>query len=105
MQIAYSGASFAGNSPTSSFATAEKATSSGKCEGTTSEREARVMRYREKRKRRRFEKQIRYASRKAYADTRPRIRGRFAKTPEEKQPPSPAPLNVSAQNGMGWFRS
>lgn len=37
------------------------------------------MRYREKRKNRRFEKTIRYASRKAYAETRPRIKGRFAK--------------------------
>nr|GEU54287.1 zinc finger protein CONSTANS-LIKE 5 [Tanacetum cinerariifolium] len=44
-----------------------------------SDREARVMRYREKRKNRKFEKTIRYASRKAYAETRPRIKGRFAK--------------------------
>ncbi|OEL27149.1 hypothetical protein BAE44_0011834 [Dichanthelium oligosanthes] len=43
------------------------------------EREARLMRYREKRKNRRFNKTIRYASRKAYAETRPRIKGRFAK--------------------------
>ncbi|CAL9205244.1 unnamed protein product [Musa hybrid cultivar] len=46
------------------------------------DREARVMRYREKRKSRRFEKTIRYASRKAYAETRPRIKGRFAKRSE-----------------------
>ncbi|XP_062229442.1 zinc finger protein CONSTANS-LIKE 5-like [Phragmites australis] len=45
-------------------------------------REARLMRYREKRKNRRFEKTIRYASRKAYAETRPRIKGRFAKRPD-----------------------
>lgn len=43
------------------------------------DREARVLRYREKKKARKFEKTIRYASRKAYAETRPRIRGRFAK--------------------------
>ncbi|KAH6774291.1 hypothetical protein C2S52_002754 [Perilla frutescens var. hirtella] len=43
------------------------------------EREARVLRYREKRKNRKFEKTIRYASRKAYAETRPRIKGRFAR--------------------------
>lgn len=43
------------------------------------DREARVMRYREKKKTRKFEKTIRYASRKAYAETRPRIKGRFAK--------------------------
>lgn len=46
------------------------------------DREARVLRYREKRKNRKFEKTIRYASRKAYAETRPRIKGRFAKRGE-----------------------
>eukprot|EP00262_Sarcandra_glabra_P020717 TRINITY_DN83_c0_g2_i1.p1 TRINITY_DN83_c0_g2~~TRINITY_DN83_c0_g2_i1.p1 ORF type:complete len:369 (+),score=3.24 TRINITY_DN83_c0_g2_i1:33-1109(+) len=47
------------------------------------DREARVLRYREKRKNRKFEKTIRYASRKAYAETRPRIKGRFAKRTTE----------------------
>lgn len=47
------------------------------------DREARVMRYKEKRKSRRFEKTIRYASRKAYAETRPRIKGRFAKRTDQ----------------------
>ncbi|XP_058067887.1 zinc finger protein CONSTANS-LIKE 4-like [Magnolia sinica] len=46
------------------------------------DREARVLRYREKRKNRKFEKTIRYASRKAYAEVRPRIKGRFAKRTE-----------------------
>ncbi|XP_041993748.1 zinc finger protein CONSTANS-LIKE 5-like [Salvia splendens] len=46
------------------------------------DREARVLRYREKRKNIKFEKTIRYASRKAYAETRPRIKGRFAKRSE-----------------------
>lgn len=46
------------------------------------DRKARVLRYREKRKNRKFEKTIRYASRKAYAETRPRIKGRFAKRTE-----------------------
>lgn len=45
-------------------------------------REQRVARYREKRKNRKFEKTIRYASRKAYAEVRPRIKGRFAKREE-----------------------
>ncbi|KAI3814716.1 hypothetical protein L1987_14360 [Smallanthus sonchifolius] len=49
------------------------------------DREARVMRYREKRKNRKFEKTIRYASRKAYAETRPRIKGRFAKRTESAE--------------------
>lgn len=46
---------------------------------TPMDREARVLRYREKKRNRKFEKTIRYASRKAYAETRPRIKGRFAK--------------------------
>ncbi|OIV90182.1 hypothetical protein TanjilG_01378 [Lupinus angustifolius] len=46
---------------------------------TTLEREAKVLRYREKKKTRKFEKKIMYASRKAYAETRPRIKGRFVK--------------------------
>ena len=49
---------------------------------TPEDREARVQRYREKKKRRKFEKTIRYASRKAYAEVRPRIKGRFAKRTE-----------------------
>uniref|UniRef100_A0A804R2E5 Uncharacterized protein n=2 Tax=Zea mays TaxID=4577 RepID=A0A804R2E5_MAIZE len=43
------------------------------------DREARVLRYREKKKSRKFEKTIRYATRKTYAEARPRIKGRFAK--------------------------
>nr|QNN88927.1 CONSTANS-like protein [Oncidium hybrid cultivar] len=55
----------------------------GSCgERSVMDREARVMRYREKKKNRRFEKTIRYASRKAYAESRPRIKGRFAKRKE-----------------------
>lgn len=46
------------------------------------ERKARVARYIEKRKTRTFENKIRYASRKAYAESRPRIKGRFAKKEE-----------------------
>uniref|UniRef100_A0A7N0TYE4 CONSTANS-like protein n=1 Tax=Kalanchoe fedtschenkoi TaxID=63787 RepID=A0A7N0TYE4_KALFE len=49
------------------------------------DREARVLRYREKRKNRKFEKTIRYASRKAYAETRPRIKGRFVKRTDPDQ--------------------
>ncbi|KAG8485027.1 hypothetical protein CXB51_021653 [Gossypium anomalum] len=50
--------------------------------GGSIDREARVLRYKEKRKNRKFEKTIRYASRKAYAESRPRIKGRFAKRTE-----------------------
>ncbi|KAK3037115.1 hypothetical protein RJ639_031534 [Escallonia herrerae] len=45
-------------------------------------REAKVLRYKEKRKARKFEKKIRYTSRKAYAHNRYRVRGKFAKRPQ-----------------------
>uniref|UniRef100_A0A0D3F7H2 Uncharacterized protein n=1 Tax=Oryza barthii TaxID=65489 RepID=A0A0D3F7H2_9ORYZ len=69
------------------------------------EREARLMRYREKRKNRRFDKTIRYASRKAYAETRPRIKGRFAKRTadaddDDEAPCSPAFSALAASDGV-----
>ncbi|XP_050216959.1 zinc finger protein CONSTANS-LIKE 4 [Mercurialis annua] len=60
------------------------------------DREARVLRYREKRKNRKFEKTIRYASRKAYAETRPRIKGRFAKRTDKE-----VEVNHSSLYGFG----
>lgn len=54
----------------------------GDAAGESLSRAERVARYREKRKNRRYEKTIRYASRKAYAEVRPRIKGRFAKKEE-----------------------
>ncbi|XP_057957095.1 zinc finger protein CONSTANS-LIKE 4 [Malania oleifera] len=60
------------------------------------DREARVLRYREKRKNRKFEKTIRYASRKAYAETRPRIKGRFAKRSEIQVDVDPMYLSPAA---------
>ncbi|KAI4996526.1 hypothetical protein ZWY2020_051446 [Hordeum vulgare] len=72
---------------------------------TMQEREAKVMMYREKRKRRRYDKQIRYESRKAYAELRPRVNGRFAKVPEAVVSPSPptSPHDPSKLH-LGWFR-
>jgi len=70
-------------------------------------REARLMRYREKRKNRRFEKTIRYASRKAYAETRPRIKGRFAKRADhdaddaEAEAAVPSPASYVLDFGYG----
>ncbi|KAL2925825.1 Zinc finger protein CONSTANS-LIKE 4 [Bienertia sinuspersici] len=67
------------------------------------DREARVLRYREKRKNRKFEKTIRYASRKAYAETRPRIKGRFAKRSDVEAEISAASVNglFAADPGYG----
>ncbi|XP_076897496.1 zinc finger protein CONSTANS-LIKE 5-like [Bidens hawaiensis] len=64
------------------------------------DREARVMRYREKRKNRKFEKTIRYASRKAYAETRPRIKGRFAKRTESGDSEADRWLFATADYGV-----
>lgn len=69
------------------------------------DREAKVMRYKEKRKRRRYEKQIRYASRKAYAEMRPRVKGRFAKVPDGEAPAPPAVGYEPSRLDLGWFRS
>ncbi|KAL5972416.1 Zinc finger protein CONSTANS-like [Asimina triloba] len=49
----------------------------------TASRDNAVMRYKEKKKNRKFEKKIRYASRKARADVRRRVKGRFVKRSEE----------------------
>lgn len=57
-------------------------------------RAERIALYREKRKNRKFEKTIRYASRKAYAEVRPRIKGRFA-TPAEV-----LAMKAAAANGL-----
>ncbi|KAI3747959.1 hypothetical protein L6452_10723 [Arctium lappa] len=66
------------------------------------DREARVLRYREKKKTRKFEKTIRYASRKAYAETRPRIKGRFAKrTNTDVDLDQMYPTNHMVQGGYG----
>ncbi|XP_065040351.1 zinc finger protein CONSTANS-LIKE 10-like isoform X1 [Musa acuminata AAA Group] len=45
----------------------------------TSSRECALMRYKEKKKSRKFEKRVRYALRKARADIRRRVKGRFVK--------------------------
>ncbi|CAI9098584.1 OLC1v1035258C1 [Oldenlandia corymbosa var. corymbosa] len=71
-----------GQSLSSSVDLGGGASSGSSNQGVGLDREARVLRYREKRKNRKFEKTIRYASRKAYAETRPRIKGRFAKRTE-----------------------
>ncbi|KAL4361079.1 hypothetical protein GQ457_04G008630 [Hibiscus cannabinus] len=52
------------------------------------------MRYNEKKKTRTFGKQIRYASRKARADTRKRVKGRFVKAGEAYDYDPLVPRNV-----------
>ncbi|XP_017244398.1 uncharacterized protein LOC108216214 isoform X2 [Daucus carota subsp. sativus] len=50
--------------------------------GITEVRNEKLMRYRAKRTKRNFGRKIKYACRKALADSQPRVRGRFAKTEE-----------------------
>ncbi|TKY55981.1 Zinc finger protein CONSTANS 12 [Spatholobus suberectus] len=49
---------------------------------TNEERQEKLSRYRNKKTKRNFGRKIKYACRKALADSQPRIRGRFAKTEE-----------------------
>ncbi|TKY48469.1 Zinc finger protein CONSTANS 4 [Spatholobus suberectus] len=52
------------------------------CPYSPEEKKARIERYRSKRNQRNFNKKIKYACRKTLADSRPRIRGRFARNDE-----------------------
>uniref|UniRef100_A0ACD5V9P9 Uncharacterized protein n=1 Tax=Avena sativa TaxID=4498 RepID=A0ACD5V9P9_AVESA len=71
------------------------------------DREARVLRYKEKKKNRKFEKTTRYATRKAYAEARPRIKGRFAKRSDAEievdEMFSTAALSESSYSTVPWF--
>ncbi|KAF8094356.1 hypothetical protein N665_0365s0042 [Sinapis alba] len=49
---------------------------------TSEDRREKLSRYRDKKSKRNFGRKIKYACRKALADSQPRIRGRFAKTEE-----------------------
>ena len=59
-------------------------------------REARVTRYREKRRNRLFSKKIRYEVRKLNAEKRPRMKGRFVKRSTFATPPPPPPASAAA---------
>ncbi|URE43676.1 CCT motif [Musa troglodytarum] len=52
-------------------------------EGSGLSREARVMRYKEKRRNRLFAKRIRYEVRKLNAEKRPRVKGRFVRRKDD----------------------
>lgn len=49
---------------------------------TPEERRQKILRYRQKRHERNFKKKIKYTCRKTLADSRPRVRGRFARNDE-----------------------
>lgn len=63
---------------------------------TPSYRKQSIMRYKQKRDQRNFEKRIKYNCRKTLADSRPRVRGRFARKEEEVR----YNLNDHAKNSL-----
>lgn len=70
------------------------------------ERQIRINRFRDKKKKRVWRKQIKYDCRKRLADTRPRIKGRFVSRKEESNEPNAADSNdldayVEALSGDG----
>lgn len=66
------------------------------------ERKERIHRYRAKRTQRNFNKTIKYACRKTLAETRPRIRGRFARNDEAGDIPKSAGFHASAEEDDLW---
>ncbi|XP_028775853.1 zinc finger protein CONSTANS-LIKE 5-like [Neltuma alba] len=68
------------------------------CRYSPEEKKVRIERYRSKRNLRNFNKKIKYACRKTLADSRPRIRGRFARNEETDKSP---PVQWSHENGVG----
>ncbi|XP_042400144.1 two-component response regulator-like PRR37 [Zingiber officinale] len=70
------------------------------------ERKERIERYRSKRNQRNFHKKITYACRKTLADSRPRVRGRFARNGEteaEMAAASSSGMNQSYGLGGEWW--
>ncbi|KAJ8439929.1 hypothetical protein Cgig2_003995 [Carnegiea gigantea] len=65
------------------------------CRYSSEEKRERIERYRTKRSRRNFHKKIQYECRKTLADSRPRIRGRFARNDETEKTNSSADLQWS----------
>lgn len=103
--MSFSGSTFTDASSGSNKEAGEAMAAAGQVDPSM-EREAKIMRYKEKRKKRRYEKQVRYESRKAYAEMRPRVKGRFAKTlAANDQPPPPERSYDPNSLGFSWFRS
>ncbi|OVA11331.1 CCT domain [Macleaya cordata] len=69
-----------GNTTSLTFSSFERPLTIGNY--TIEERKQKLSRYRKKRTKRNFGRKIKYACRKALADSQPRVRGRFAKTEE-----------------------
>nr|AGI62026.1 CONSTANS-like 2 [Erycina pusilla] len=73
---------------------------------STEERKERIERYRTKRNQRNFHKKITYACRKTLADSRPRVRGRFARNGDtEHETESMENCFENGNNGENWWRN
>ncbi|PKA48520.1 Zinc finger protein CONSTANS-LIKE 4 [Apostasia shenzhenica] len=64
------------------------------------ERRERIERYRSKRNHRNFQKKITYACRKTLADSRPRVRGRFARNGETEHE-----AEAETEGGIEWWNN
>ncbi|XP_008357963.1 zinc finger protein CO3-like [Malus domestica] len=77
------------------------------CRYSPEEKKERIERYRSKRNQRNFSKTIKYACRKTLADSRPRIRGRFARNDEIEKSPNVQWSNMSGEEDEeeddSWF--
>ncbi|XP_068636301.1 uncharacterized protein [Aristolochia californica] len=67
------------------------------------ERKQRIHRYRSKRTQRNFNKTIKYACRKTLADSRPRVRGRFARNDEAGEIPKVATCHREEEDEEGLW--
>ncbi|XP_062173167.1 zinc finger protein CONSTANS-LIKE 9 isoform X2 [Alnus glutinosa] len=73
------------------------------CRYSPEEKKERIERYRSKRNQRNFNKKIKYACRKTLADSRPRIRGRFARNDEIDQKSSQVRGEEDEEEDDDWI--
>ncbi|KAJ9188932.1 hypothetical protein P3X46_000282 [Hevea brasiliensis] len=85
------------DSPLSSESRAIIESMSKTCKYSPEEKKERIEKYKSKRTQRNFKKKIKYACRKTLADSRPRIRGRFASNGEMEKNRQPQWSNVSGE--------
>ncbi|XP_057954571.1 two-component response regulator-like APRR1 [Malania oleifera] len=84
-------------SPLSNETTIIEGISRVACRYSPEEKKERIERYRSKRNQRNFNKKIKYVCRKTLADSRPRIRGRFARNDEVEKSPQTQWSHVSGE--------
>ncbi|CAN6304933.1 unnamed protein product [Urochloa humidicola] len=90
MQMGGGGGMSPGRMPAAAEASSLEDTSFKSAKISVEERREKIHRYIKKRNERNFSKKIKYACRKTLADSRPRVRGRFAKNDDYGEPSSRA---------------